>query len=203
MVISLATLVVKSERDIEAIYLFQDRLARMLKSRLAYRLSNETLAVEIWKRPNGKFETVFPAADDEELAAFLLHLRLLIQDNDRISVRRISRLLSQLQVSKNSQSNFEEVRMRLNTFLESAPIGPVGPRFPKTNRELLNAFLYGQHAHHSEPHYSRFKDMRRIAPDGSLDALFLELLQRLVTFSAELLLAAKRIAKELKNCDAN
>ena len=203
MVRSLVTLIVKSERDIEAIHLFQDRLTRMLKSRLACRLSHETLAVEIWKHPNGKFEAVFPTADDEELAAFLLHLRLLIQDNDRISVRRISKLLSRLQVSQDSQSNFEDVRKRMNTLLNSAPVGAVSPEFPKTNRELLHAFLYGRYAHHSEPHYSRLKEMSRIASDGSLDAQFLGLLQRLVHFSAELASAAASIAKELKAHDAN
>jgi hypothetical protein len=203
MVRSLVTLIVKSERDIEAIHLFQDRLTRMLKSRLACRLSHETLAVEIWKHPNGKFEAVFPTADDEDLAAFLLHLRLLIQDNDRISVRRISKLLSQLQVSQDSQSNFENVRGRLNTWLDSAPIAAIGRESPKTNRELLQTFLYGQHAHHSEPHYSRFKEMSRVAPDGSLDAQFLELLQRLVSFSTELLSAATSIEMEWKARDAN
>jgi hypothetical protein len=189
---------VNSQRDLEAIHLFEQRLMLISKSRLAYRLSRETLAVDIWKRPSGKFEAVFPSADDDDVAAFVLHLRLLIQDNDRISVRRISRMLPQLALTKDCRSKFEKIRTRLNTWLNSQPIGTIR-NFPKTNRELLNTFLYGQYAHHSKPHYSRLKQMRKVAPDGSFDAQFLYVLQRLLRLVSEFHAEAMSIEGQLKS----
>jgi len=81
--------------------------------------------------------------DEEPLKAFLLTARLLTQDNDGVSIRKIAAIFD-ARVSQRHPlwQEFNAYRSGLNQFLDKRH-----DELPETYRELFETFLYGHYAH--------------------------------------------------------
>lgn len=113
------------------------RLARGL-------LSAGTISI----RGTGNFENArIINFDEEDCRSFLLSCRMLIQDNDRISVRCIGQIIQEGDFSEECKTRVEGERFRLNLSLDDyCPLLSSGG-VQMTNRDLLETFLWGSYAH--------------------------------------------------------
>jgi len=90
--------------------------------------------------------------DEEPVKAAILTLRFFCQDNEHISLRNMSIFVSGLQVGQSLKDEFTTIRDKFNCYLDHVH-GP--PQFQIdghmiTNREILEAFLYGKYAHDTQ-----------------------------------------------------
>lgn len=130
--------------EVETIRLFLKRLQRLYRTGLAQDIcSTDKLNVKFRETTAGEMEIEMPELDEDGRDAFMLNYRLLSQDNDRISLAKVSKLLSKAQPTIKSVARFERRREMLNQFLEKKEhfLASV------SNRELIEAFLYGRYAH--------------------------------------------------------
>jgi hypothetical protein len=88
--------------------------------------------------------------DQEALKACLLTVRMFGQDNDAISFRRVSRVVTEIPVDQQLKAQFEQSRTNFNTYLDMVP--RVQIEGVNTNRLIFETFLYGKYAHHSAQH---------------------------------------------------
>ena len=85
-------------------------------------------------------------ADAEEIEAYALTYRLFLQDNDSISLRRMSKLYASVAAVTSLLPRIEAVRSHLNAYLDSkSPI--IWEKDHFTNRRIQDVFLYGGLAH--------------------------------------------------------
>lgn len=101
-----------------------------------------------WRAESGNIIFEQRGPSDESIDAFVLTLRLFLQDKDRISFRCMSKLVNNPDLSANWKERFEEARSRLNKFLDSPP----NPVIEDGNccilrRFILDVVLYGGLAH--------------------------------------------------------
>ncbi len=80
----------------------------------------------------------------DELYSFAVTLRLFLQNNDRISINKITILLNKLSLPSPFKSVWNDNNAAFNTYLDSPPSRS---EEVKTRRELLHTFLYGEIAH--------------------------------------------------------
>ncbi len=123
--------------------------------------------------------------DEEAMKAYLLTMRMFVQKNEKISIRRIGQLVSDSDVCNNNFTNdFAVEQNALNTYLDTSGVAKfvIGDR-PLTQRDILNTFLYGMYAHNDD-HYS--KEIKRWDKLGLLvflrhefDNIVLDVLERL------------------------
>ena len=85
-------------------------------------------------------------ASVDEVDAFVLTLRLFIQDNEPISIRRVTALYEEIPELSELLSRVQGIRDKLNRYLD-APSAIVWQREPVTRRRILDVFLYGGLAH--------------------------------------------------------
>ncbi len=90
-----------------------------------------------------------PPIDDVE--GFLLNLRMLIQDNDALSIHNIERLLLEVAPNHERTKDFCEARASLNEYLDHPIIIKFNGEQP-TRRDVLWAFMYGHYAHVNQGH---------------------------------------------------
>ncbi len=122
----------------------------MEESRLVKRLYSESgislKMTDRWQDP------IFPGLDEEDLRSFMLTARLLTQSNDRISIRRITASLETLQDNDPRRVAAHAAKWKLNDYLDQEAPFVDSEGVSHTNRDILEAFLYGFYAHTSEPH---------------------------------------------------
>lgn len=120
-----------------------------VKELISSRFGRNVLAQNaVTLRTDQAFDTVeFVGVDDDELRSFLLGCRLLIQDNERISVFNIWTACRNLMDISECFAPINAQRWMLNDFLDQeASIADHAGR-SLTHREILKAFLYGSYAH--------------------------------------------------------
>ena len=87
-----------------------------------------------------------PTYPPDYLVAFLTWCRPLISDGDGISCRELGEQLDASSVPSDLKATWKEGRELLNEFLEAPPTAHVEVD-PKSNRELIWIFAYGEHIH--------------------------------------------------------
>lgn len=86
--------------------------------------------------------------DDESIDAFILTMRLFIQNNEPISIANIDALLQSLPIPEEIKELSRNARADLNALLDSyTPLGLKGERL--TYRRVFDVFFYGWLAHGS------------------------------------------------------
>ena len=86
--------------------------------------------------------------DDESIDAFVLTMRLFMQDNEPISIRNIDALLQALPIPDELKALSAEARADLNALLDSyTPLRVKGEHL--TNRRVCDVYFYGWLAHGS------------------------------------------------------
>jgi hypothetical protein len=139
------------DTEIKILDLFNYKAERLKKSSFKVSFIDEVPEIKI---SSGTLkEQGFP--NEDSLDACILTIRLFIQDNEPISIRNIQKLYDTLPISQDRKSRFSQARDKLNTFLDRPSlfertiiilIGNQGKLNP-TNREILNAFVYGEYSH--------------------------------------------------------
>jgi len=127
--------------------------------------------------------------DEDDCRSFLLSFRLLLQDNDKISIRCISKIIENNDFSDDCKRLVDNERFSLQLSLSSqCPIAvPDGDSV--TNQEVVYTFLYGFYAHRgmNKTRRERYllwkKDSRQFYP---LKSQFLCLMQIIMSHAQEL-----------------
>jgi hypothetical protein len=102
--------------------------------------------------------------DEEAVKAFLLTMRMFLQKNEKISVRRIGQLVSNSDVCHiNLKNDFAAERNALNTYLDASGVAKfvIGDR-PLTQRDILDTFLYGMYAHNNDHYLKELKGWEKM-----------------------------------------
>lgn len=177
--------------------LFHERLKRTLRCRLVVAMNAKKMMVEIWKRPNGRIEVVLPTIAEDDLDAFLLNYRLFQQDNERISISRVSAAIDALPLTKESKSEFQRIRRGLNDYLNAVPeVQILGE--PGNRRSLINSLLYGVYAHLDEKKSVDAAYWERVLNKQHIDLLFVATLEGVVGFLREFEILMRDVDVELK-----
>jgi|GEM_PF-2424219 len=124
--------------------------------------------------------------DEDEFRSFLLGCRMLIQNNERISAFNIWTIFKDTIKDFDWFARVNPPRWTLNEYLDqemilSEPTGEV-----KTNRQLVDTFLYGAYAHLNRDHQRRFRVWKALPQFHSLKLLFLLGLQELLKTTVEM-----------------
>lgn len=157
-------------RDLESLSLFLERMARIQRTRLIQLINEHGLNVEIWERPDGELVSVFPEIPETDLDAFLFNWRLFVQNNDRISVGSIKKVLSAAPLPSDIVTEFTTAVKALNLFLDSPPL--MNEKGAENNRQFLDTMLYGQFAHLTPDKYDLVQGWGRSFGRSELLALF-------------------------------
>jgi len=96
----------------------------------------------------GAIESSLPIFDQDNVDAFALTYRQLIQDNDQISIRNIYRKIYNAEwMFDAAKDNFEYLRNVLNQYLDSAIFLQLYKNGTIARRQLVDIILYGGLAH--------------------------------------------------------
>jgi len=100
------------------------------------------------KKVGDKWEINFFQPSDEKRDALLFNIRLFLQDKDDISLRRLTELYDDPEISDQWKGEHEHYRKELNTRLDRVAVH--GPKGKLSHRDILNMFLYGKFGHHDQ-----------------------------------------------------
>jgi len=132
----------------------------------ASRFGRNVLAQDtVTLRTEGPFHDVeFVGVDDEELRSFLLGCRLLIQNNERISIFNIWTICKEAMGFSECFAPINAQRWMLNDFLDQQASFADHAGESVTHREVLETFLYGSYAHFDREHAARLRQWRTSPP---------------------------------------
>ena len=177
---------IEARLKIDDLCAFLGRLSILQKTRLAQRMRSPGFSVEIWERPNGDIDSVLAEIDHDDRDAFVLHWRLFVQNNDRISVRNVATRVSGPDVPEEMKMEFKRLRDELNQFLDAKPIIPYAG--VSNNREFLDAVLYGRLAHADAAQSEMVSDWEKMHGASEVEHMFVDALdqasQRLFALAA-------------------
>lgn len=148
-----------SSDDWKALELFNEKADQLLSSAFFEQASGGGSILEF--NSESGWDSVHSGPDDESTRALVLTLRLFMQDNDRISLRNMATTYRRLQVSAPLRNEFDANRSQLDAFLDSASQLAIAEGDPLTYRQILEMFVYGEHAHLSARHRSTYEDLRK------------------------------------------
>lgn len=111
--------------------------------------------------------------DEEECRSFLLGCRMLMQNNERISIGRVWILFKDVIQEADWFVRINPPRWMLNDYLDQEMIFAEPTGDIATNRQLVDTFLYGSYAHLNRDHRKRFKTWEADPQFHSLKLLFL------------------------------
>ncbi|GEM_PF-3223716 len=130
----------------ETLKIFIERAERVLRSGLVQNVLSHQLGYSMkWKIGEG-ITIQYPDCHEDDRDAFVLSLRLFIQNNDTISIHNVSQIIETLPVSNTVKEPFRQQRAELNRYLDSNPMFTAFGE-PKNYRDLLNTFVYGDLSH--------------------------------------------------------
>ncbi|WP_036015876.1 hypothetical protein [Bradyrhizobium yuanmingense] len=120
----------------------------------------------------GRIHSWIPEFNQDEIDAFVLTFRLFTQDNDRISLRRLSRIYaSDWLQGGNAQECFEGARKQLNDHLDSAATVMFGDTAVSI-RFIADVVIYGGLAHTNEEKSKIFQSWSQSGVMGLIWAEF-------------------------------
>jgi len=94
----------------------------------------------------------------ETIDAFVLTFRFFIQDNEACSLRNLSALYRESPVSDTLKNDFENIRTKINNFLDSGPqMGIMFLGEKLTYRKIMYTIIYGDLAHASAREKDKFE----------------------------------------------
>jgi len=168
-----------SQETLRILKLFSEKAGR-----LAETSTSETVLKKIngrvnWTRGEG-WSDEYSGPIGESLEAYVLTLRLFIQDNDSISLRKMSKLYSHLPVDSSFSERFEEQRTQLNGFLDSKTPLSIEEGRQLSYREIFEIFVYGSLAHTKPEKHQIYSNLRNGSWFGLFQFCFAECLRAYV-----------------------
>lgn len=173
------------EAQLDVLREFNRKVGRLEQTRFWKRYANETPNVvmkmddlTLKKTGNtsfsmlGRIHSGIPEFDQDEIDAFVLTFRLFTQDNDRISLRSLSRIYaSEWLQGGNAQDCFEGARKQLNDHLDSAATVIFGDTVVSV-RFIADVVIYGGLAHANEEKSKIFRSWSESGVMGLIWAEF-------------------------------
>jgi hypothetical protein len=125
--------------------LFNEMSEKLQRRTFLNRAFSEGAGVTAHFEP-GRFRVEKHGADEESTAAFLLTLRMFLQEKDGIELEQIERLYASLDLPEQQKQGVSDAMKTVNEFLDGpTEIALNGNAI--TNRMVLETYLYGDHAH--------------------------------------------------------
>ena len=147
------------QAEFELLVAFNDKVSRLERTRFAKRFETEhpevLMSFEELKITDlgngqlnffGKLKSWVPQFDQDEIDAFVLTYRILTQNNDRLSLDRVSEVYEKDWMPSEASALFSKAREHLNDYLDSAATMEFGPN-QIAIREVVEIVVYGGLAH--------------------------------------------------------
>lgn len=95
---------------------------------------------------------------EEALKSLILTLRLFIQNNDRISISNVSRIMEELNFDNTVIDKYNNSRRNLNRDLESVAV--IYNNESITYNKIIEVFIYGYYSHLDNQNYQYYKNWK-------------------------------------------
>jgi hypothetical protein len=144
----------------EIILLFNEKTDRLFQ--LSYWSNAKHTRASVEFHQNTGWNSIFEGPNEEAIEAFVLTLRMFMQDNDNISLRKM-RGFYENRFPGELSSNFLDNCNCLNAFLDSPTNLSIEEGKQLTYRDILDIFIYGQYAHTNQIKRQIFEGIRTTA----------------------------------------
>jgi hypothetical protein len=141
--------------NISPLILFNEKVDRLDRCALTKRMATPKYVIQYDKVMDRQW-IAFDNISEDDLDAFVLNLRLLIQNRDGFSIKCLSDLYKG-EASENLIMEFEEQRKKWNDYRSSLSLlnNPDSPE-KLSNGELFDILFYGGLAHQNQKHFNKF-----------------------------------------------
>ncbi len=125
-----------------ALDLFNQRVDRLDRSSLAKRMANPQYKLDYARMQNGEWISIDGVTEDD-VDSFILNVRLLVQDRDRISIGALAKdIFSDHDVPQSLREQFNQDRKRWEDHTnENSAIGHLTEKRNFTNGEVFDLLL--------------------------------------------------------------
>jgi hypothetical protein len=170
--------------DIEDLKEFVHHIHALSQTRFAKALlSQKTITL---RRAGASRVSEIVNFDEEDCRSFLLGCRLLLQNNERVSIGRIWKIFADRIRDDVWFVRINPPRWMLNDFLDQETMFKTPSGSSVSNRLLLDTFLYGSYAHLNKNHRKRFREWEAHEQFPFMKLLFLMVLQVLYKCSIDM-----------------
>jgi hypothetical protein len=141
--------------SIARLELYNERAVKLEASSFLQSVLDSRITLRLLEKPFRVVREGGPEQDSME--AFVLSLRLFVQDRDGLSFRRIKNFYDKIAVSRQLKDEVGEICIRLNRYLDgSSPL--VVNDYSISRRELLTVWMNGELAHVNTKHRARLEE---------------------------------------------
>jgi hypothetical protein len=148
--------------------LFAEKADRLAELSLAQEILKSYRASVRWVRGE-PWTSEYSGPAGEAVDAYMLTLRMLIQDNEPISLRNMRRLYREARIPAPLADQFDEACAELNAFLDADTNLAIEEGRQLTYRDIFEVFVYGSLAHTNSP---RKREIFTALRDGAWFPLF-------------------------------
>ena len=131
--------------------LFAEKAGRLGELSLAQEILKSYRASVRWAKGE-PWTGEYSGPAEEAVDAYILTLRVLIQDNEPISLRNMRRLYRAEPIPASLADQFDEACAELNAFLDTDTNLAIEEGRQLTYRAIFEVFVYGSLAHTNSPH---------------------------------------------------
>jgi hypothetical protein len=154
--------------DIMPLILFNEKVNRLERCRLAKRMATPKYKVQYDKLINREW-IAFDDVSEDDIDAFVLNLRLLIQDKDGFSIRCLSKIYNKDGIPKLLTDAFNRQRQIWKSYRSSmTPFTKPDGGGKLSNGKLFDTMLYGGLAHHNNDKVNEFNILTK---QGAVSAI--------------------------------
>lgn len=188
--------------DIKPLILFNERVNRLERCRLTKRMASPKYKMQYDKMMNREW-VAFNDVSEDDIDAFVLNLRLLIQNEDGFSIRCLSKIYNKDGIPEELSEAFDEQRQTWKTHRNSISLFTNPSSSSKlTNGELFDIMLYGGLAHHNN---SKVNDFYTLTKQGAFSTFvgvsFLSSLKTILNVLRNIQETNNRLIEVLKEKD--
>jgi len=142
--------------DIIPLILFNEKVDRLERCGLTKRMATPRYIIQPDKIMDREW-IAFDNVSEDDLDAFVLNLRLLIQDRDGFSIRCLAKSYEEDGVPQDLAMAFDKQRKKWKTYRSSfSPLIKPGGTEKLSNGELFDILFYGGLAHQDQKYLKEF-----------------------------------------------
>jgi len=180
------------ENQIKRLQLFNEKVNLINEFRFARKVAEEQVgAIAEYKKGNG-WKAIYIGPDEESIHAVVNTIRMFIQDNDMLSLKKMDSFYSSLPISNGIRDKFHDARMTLNKELDSRTHWSIEENRNLTYRDILDIFIYGHYSHTNAKKQRTFKELSETPFFPLMQADFV----RVLSYFIKLLNSLKEINEE-------
>ena len=146
------------EKDeiINSLRLFNEKADKLMNLGFTKKISGEKSGFRFSAKKDGPVVFQRYGPESESIDAFVLTYRFFIQDNDKISFHKMSKIYDESGMTQDKINAFKNIRENINNFLNSNSITKTD-----TYREIQDIFIYGGLSHANETQKRIFDRWKR------------------------------------------